>query len=202
MTPEFLLTATIVVLLPGTGVLYTLATGLSDGRRAATMAAIGCTLGILPQLLLATFGLTAILGASPTAFSALRVAGALYLLYMAWQVARDRGAMSLSAARGQENSYSIIAMGIWLNLLNPKLGLFFLAFLPQFVKADGFDARLVFFQLGVTFVLLTLVIFIGYGLLAAVVRTYVISKPRLMAGIRWTFAAAFVLLALRLTLGL
>lgn len=202
MTVEFLLTATIVVLLPGTGVLYTLATGLSGGRRAATMAAIGCTLGILPQLLLATFGLTAILGASPTAFNALRIAGALYLLYMAWQVACDRGAMSLSTAPSHENGFRIIAMGLWLNLLNPKLGLFFLAFLPQFVKIDEVDARLMFFQLGVAFVLLTLVIFIAYGLLAAIVRTYVISKPHLMAAIRWIFAAAFGLLALRLAFGL
>ncbi|KAA0019663.1 LysE family translocator [Salinicola corii] len=198
MTTEFLLTALIVVLLPGTGVLYTLANGLGGGARAAILAALGCTLGIAPQLLLATLGLTAVLETSDVLFQALRLAGTLYLLFMAWQVGRARGVMNVDTQHSPRGSLRLIGTGIWLNLLNPKLGLFFLAFLPQFVPADNTEARTTFFLLGLIFVAMTLLVFIGYGLMAAWVRDHVIGRPRVMAFIRASFAAAFVLLALRL----
>ncbi|MFC5429578.1 LysE family translocator [Paraburkholderia denitrificans] len=198
METEFLLTALIVVLLPGTGVLYTLATGLGLGTRASAVAAFGCTLGILPQLLLSTFGLSAIFHASGFAFQIIKIAGALYLLFMAWQVLQESGALQLQANDAPRSNSQLIGTGIWLNLLNPKLGLFFLAFLPQFVPADTDNAKAIFFVLGLVFVAMTLVIFIGYGLLASWVRNYVISKPQVMKCIRWGFAAAFVFLGLRL----
>ncbi|NRB54512.1 MAG: LysE family translocator [Salinicola sp.] len=198
MTLEFLLTALIVVVLPGTGVLYTLATGLGRGARAAMLAALGCTLGIAPQLLLATLGLTAILEKSGTLFQAMRIAGTLYLLFMAWQVWRAQGVMAVDSQHSPRGGLALIGTGIWLNLLNPKLGLFFLAFLPQFVPVDSADARSDFLLLGLVFVVMTLIVFIGYGLMAAWVRDHVIGRPRVMAFIRYGFAAAFVLLALRL----
>jgi threonine/homoserine/homoserine lactone efflux protein len=198
MKIEFLLTALIVVLLPGTGVLYTLATGLGLGARAAAVAAFGCTLGILPQLLLTTFGLSLIFHASGLAFHIIKIAGALYLLFMAWQVLRESGVLRLEANSTPRSNYQLISMGIWLNLLNPKLGLFFLAFLPQFVPAGTNNAKTMFFALGLVFVVMTLVVFIGYGLLASWVRHYVISKPRVMKCIRWCFAIAFVFLGLQL----
>ncbi|WP_251977674.1 LysE family translocator [Salinicola avicenniae] len=197
MTSEFLLTALIVVLLPGAGVLYTLAAGLGGGARAAILAALGCTLGIAPQLLLATLGLNALLHTSDGLFQALRIAGTLYLLFMAWQVARARGVLNLDQ-RSPRRSLALIGTGIWLNLLNPKLGLFFLAFLPQFVPVDQAETRTAFFLLGMIFVAMTLTIFIGYGLMAAWVRDHVIGRPRVMALIRASFAITFVLLALRL----
>ena len=197
MSAEFLLTAFIVVLLPGTGVLYTLAIGLGLGTRASAVAALGCTLGIVPQLLLTTFGLSAIFHASGSAFQAIKILGTLYLLFMAWQVLQG-GILRVDVNRTTRSDYQLIGTGVWLNLLNPKLGLFFLAFLPQFVPADADNAKAIFFVLGLVFVAMTLIVFIGYGLLASWVRDYVITKPRVMTFIRWGFAAAFILLGLRL----
>lgn len=198
MEIEFLVTALIVVLLPGTGVLYTLAVGLGLGGRASAVAALGCTFGILPQLLLTTFGLSAIFHVSGAAFEIIKIGGALYLIFMAWQVLQDRSVLNLEADGVPRSNYQLVGMGIWLNLLNPKIGLFFLAFLPQFVRPDAVNAKMDFFALGMIFVIMTLVIFIGYGLLASWVRNYVITRPCVMKGIRWIFAAAFIILGLRL----
>ena len=200
MNAEFLLTAFVVVLMPGTGVLYTLAVGLGLGARAATLAALGCTLGMLPQLLLATFGLSVILQASATSFQVVRLLGTAYLLFIAWQVLRGSGALALEGADRPRSTPQLVGTGFWLNLLNPKLGLFFLAFLPQFVPPGNDDARTLFLALGLVFAVMTFVVFIGYGLLAAWVRDYVISRPRVMSVIRWCFALAFLALALRLAL--
>lgn len=200
MNADFLLTAFVVVLLPGTGVLYTLAVGLGLGARAATIAALGCTLGMLPQLLLATFGLALILQASAASLQIIRLLGTAYLLFIAWQVFRGNGALALDAASGPRSTTQLVGTGLWLNLLNPKLGLFFLAFLPQFVPAGSEDARALFLVLGLVFALMTFVVFIGYGLLAAWVRDYVIGRPAVMRVIRWSFTLAFVVLALRLAL--
>lgn len=198
MSVEFLLTALIVVLLPGTGVLYTLATGLGAGARAATAAAFGCTLGILPQLLLATFGLSAILQANGAAFQLIKFAGALYLLFMALQVLGGEGALAVRADRPSHGYRRLIGTGVWLNLLNPKLGLFFVAFLPQFVPSNADAAKTTFLALGFVFVVMTLVVFVAYGVFAAWIRRFVISNGRVMNVIRWSFATAFLLLAVKL----
>ncbi|PJI49566.1 MAG: lysine transporter LysE [Pseudomonas sp.] len=198
MNAEFLLTAFVVVLLPGTGVLYTLAVGLGLGARSATLAALGCTLGMLPQLLLATFGLSLILQASATSFQAIKLLGTAYLLFIAWQVFRGSGALALDSASHPRSTAQLVGNGLWLNLLNPKLGLFFLAFLPQFVPPGNEDAKALFLMLGLVFALMTFVVFIGYGLLASWVRDYVIGRPAVMRLIRWSFTLAFVVLALRL----
>lgn len=200
MTAEFLLTAFVVVLLPGTGVIYTLAIGLGLGARAAAVAALGCALGIVPQLLLATFGLSVLLQASEASFHAIKLFGTVYLLFIAWQVLRGTGALALDAAGDARSTSQLILTGIWLNLLNPKLGLFFLAFLPQFVPAGNESAKAAFLLLGLVFVIMTLVVFIAYGLLASWVRDYVITRPRVMTLIRGCFAIAFVALAVRLAL--
>lgn len=198
MSVEFLLTALIVVLLPGTGVLYTLATGLGAGARASTAAAFGCTLGILPQLLFATFGLSAILQANGSAFRVIKIAGALYLLFMALQVLGGEGPLSVRADRSSHGWRRLIATGMWLNLLNPKLGLFFVAFLPQFVPSDADAAKTTFLALGLVFVVMTLVVFVAYGVFAAWIRRFVITNGRVMNAVRWSFAAAFALLAAKM----
>ena len=198
MSTTFLLTALIVVLMPGTGVLYTLATGLGLGARAGMVAALGCTLGILPQLVLTTFGLSAIAQVGGAAFGALRIFGVLYLLFMTWQVLRHDGILALDGDGVVRSDRQLIGVGIGLNLLNPKLGLFFLAFLPQFVPAEAENARATVFALGLVFAAMTFVVFVLYGVLAARVRDHVLGRPSVMACIRWGFAAAFVLTALRL----
>lgn len=204
MTPEFLATSIVVILLPGTGVLYTLAFGLSRGWRASVIAAFGCTLGILPHIGASVVGLAALLHSSALAFQVVKYVGVAYLLYMAWSIAREGGALDVSdenAARHAGTSGArIVANGFLLNILNPKLSLFFLAFLPQFVPASTLYPTAMMLELGGVFMALTFLVFTGYGAFAAAARRHVISRPGMMRWMRCGFAGAFGLLGLRLAL--
>lgn len=204
MTPEFLATSIVVILLPGTGVLYTLAFGLARGWRASVLAALGCTLGILPHIGASVVGLAALLHSSALAFQAVKVLGVAYLLYMAWSVLRDGGALDVSdesaARHAGASGTRIVANGFLLNILNPKLSLFFLAFLPQFVPAAAPAPTATMLTLAAAFMALTFVVFVGYGACAAFTRRYVISRPRVMTWLRRSFAGAFAALGLRLAL--
>ncbi|MFC4333746.1 LysE family translocator [Salininema proteolyticum] len=197
---EFLLTAFVVTVSPGTGVVYTLAAGLARGSKAAVVAAFGCTLGIIPHLAAAIAGVAAVLHASAVAFQAFKVVGVLYLLYLAWQVVREKGAMRLDQkAEERPASYPrVIGTAVLVNALNPKLSIFFLAFLPQFTAPDDPHAALTMIRLGLVFMAMTFAVFTVYGLFAAKVRSHVISRPRVMAWMRRSFAAAFVGLGIRL----
>jgi threonine/homoserine/homoserine lactone efflux protein len=195
---EFLITSLIVVVSPGTGVLYTLATGLSRGSRASVVAAFACTLGIIPHMAAAILGLAALLHASALAFHTLKYLGVAYLLYMAWSAWRERGALSVEGQTVARSDMQITVTGILINILNPKLSIFFLAFLPQFVRADEAHPLSLMLLLSAVFMLMTFVVFVGYGLFAASIRTHVISRPRIMTWMRRTFAAAFVALGAKL----
>jgi threonine/homoserine/homoserine lactone efflux protein len=195
----FLVTSLVVVASPGTGVLYTLAAGLSSGRRASVVAAFGCTLGILPHMAAAIVGLAALLYTSTLAFESVKYLGVVYLLYMGWKTLRERGALHVKET-GDRASREVILSAIAVNLLNPKLSIFFFAFLPQFVAADAPDRVPRMLELSAVFMLMTFVVFAGYGLLAASVRRHVISRPGLLTWMRRCFAGAFVALGLKLAL--
>lgn len=198
MSPEFLATSLIVILLPGTGVLYTLAHGLGRGWRASVLAALGCTLGIVPHVAAAILGLAALLHASALAFEAVRMAGVAYLLYMAWSVLRG-GALAFDAVpAAAARPGRIVADGLLINILNPKLSMFFLAFLPQFVPATAPAPALHMLGLAVVFMAMTFVVFVGYGAFAAAARRQVIGRPVVLRWLRRGFAGAFAVLALRL----
>jgi threonine/homoserine/homoserine lactone efflux protein len=202
MSFAFLLTSLIVVASPGTGVLYTLAIALTGGARAAVAAAFGCTLGILPAMGAAMVGLAAVLHTSALAFAALKWLGVAYLLYMAWQSLREQGALSVEA--GQERVQArpadarVIVKGFLINILNPKLSIFFLAFLPQFIASDEAHPLARMLELSATFMLMTFVVFVLYGLFAARVRDHVVSRPKVMAWLRRAFAGGFALLGAKL----
>ena len=200
MSAEFWITSLIVVLLPGTGVLYTLAVGLGRGFRASVVAAFGCMLGIVPHLAASIIGLAALLHASAVAFQAVKLAGVLYLFWMAWSVLRDGGTLDVTGRGGPASASQLMRDGIALNVLNPKLSIFFLAFLPQFVPADAVAPTLTLAMLAAAFMAMTFVIFVAYGACAAAARDYVISRPAIMAWLKRSFAAAFGLLGLRLAL--
>ncbi|WP_307437829.1 LysE family translocator [Labrys monachus] len=200
MTPEFLLTCLIVVVSPGTGVVYTLAAGLSRGARASIVAALGCTLGIIPHMAAAILGLAAILHASALAFQAFKFAGVAYLLYMAWRTLGERGPLDVEAGAGERTASQVMAGAVLVNLLNPKLSIFFLAFLPQFIQADDPHPLGRALLLGGIFMAMTLVVFVGYGLFAASIRRHVVSRPGVLRWLRLTFAGAFVALGARLAL--
>ncbi len=197
---EFLITSLIVVASPGTGVLFTLAAGISRGARASVIAAFGCTLGIIPHMAAAVLGLAAVLHTSALAFEILKYLGVAYLLYMAWATLREQGALTVQTEVGARSALQVIGGAILVNILNPKLSIFFLAFLPQFVRADEVRPLASMLELSGVFMLLTFVVFVAYGLAAAAVRHHIISRPRVLAWMRRTFAAAFVGLGAKLAL--
>ncbi|WP_434617628.1 LysE family translocator [Azospirillum sp. B2RO_4] len=204
MTPEFLITSLIVVASPGTGVLLTLAAGLSQGARASAVTAFGCTLGIVPHMAAAVLGLAALLHTSAVAFQGLKILGVLYLLYMAWMTLKEQGALSVGTdgmADGTKRSAGrMILRAVLVNVLNPKLSIFFLAFLPQFVSDADPQPLARMLELSGVFMALTFVVFVLYGLFAAAVRDQVVSRPRVMAWMRRSFAAAFAGLGVKLAL--
>jgi threonine/homoserine/homoserine lactone efflux protein len=200
MTWSFLLTSLIVVASPGTGVLYTLAVALAQGSRASVAAAFGCTLGILPQMVGAMLGLAAILHTSALAFAALKWCGVAYLLYMAWQALRETGALAIKAEPSRKSDRRVIATAVLINILNPKLSIFFYAFLPQFIAIDEPHPVGRLLELSGAFMLMTFVVFVIYGLFAAAVRDRIISRPKVLAWLRRSFAAGFAALGARLAL--
>ena len=200
MSVEFLVTSLIVILLPGTGVIYTLAIGLGRGFRASTAAALGCTFGIVPAAAASIVGLAAIFHTSALAFQIVKYLGVAYLLYMAWSILRDGGALDVEEDREPISMLRTAVNGTLLNILNPKLSLFFLAFLPQFVDSADPYATLTMVLLVALFMLLTFIVFVGYGACAALARDYVISRPTIMAWLKRSFAAAFGFLGVKLAL--
>ena len=200
LQPEFLLTSLIVVASPGTGVLVTLAAGLSRGRRAAITAAFGCTLGILPHMIAAITGLSALLYASALAFQAIKFAGVAYLLFMAWQTLREQGALRIETDAAPRSARDVIVSAVLVNLLNPKLSIFFFAFLPQFVGAEEASVLPNMIELSLVFMAMTFGVFVVYGVFAATVRRHVLSRPKVLTWMRRSFAAAFVGLGFKLAL--
>ena len=198
LSPEFLLTSLVVVLIPGTGTVYTVSTGLFYGPRASLAAAVGCTLGIVPHLLASILGLSFVLHMSALVFQGLKYAGAAYLLYLAWAMWRDQGALSFGSASPERSVRQIIVRAVLLNLLNPKLTLFFFAFLPLAISPEAASPLAELLGLSLVFMALTLAVFAVYGVLAGSVRRYVARSPRVIVWLRRSFAAAFAALGVRL----
>ena len=202
MSLSFLLTSLIVCLAPGTGVLYTLAVALSRGSRASIAAAFGCTLGIIPSIAAAMLGLAAVLHTSALAFATLKYCGVAYLLYMAWQAWRERGALAVDASLGgnvdARSSWRVIVTGFLINILNPKLSIFFLAFLPQFIATEEAHPLSRMLELSGVFMAMTFVVFVIYGLFAAGVRDRIVTRPNVMKWLRRAFAGGFVALGAKL----
>jgi threonine/homoserine/homoserine lactone efflux protein len=194
----FLLTTLVVVVTPGTGVVYTLTAGLSHGRRASLVAALGCTLGVVPHLVATITGLAALLHASAAAYEVVKYLGVGYLLYMAWATLRDKDALAVEEEAEPRSAARVIASGVLINLLNPKLTMFFVTFLPQFVPAGEPGSLGMMLRLSAVFMALTFVVFAAYGMCAAAVRNRVLARPQVTTGIRRVFAACFVGLSARL----
>ncbi|MEW9836278.1 LysE family translocator [Mesorhizobium marinum] len=200
MSIEFFLTTLVIVASPGTGVVYTLAAGLSRGARASVLAAFACTLGIVPHLVAALTGLAALLHASALAFEIVKYAGVAYLLYMAWQTLRANGVLKVEAGADQRSSLRIVTDGVLVNILNPKLSIFFVAFLPQFITPGDPSPLARMLELSGVFMAATFIVFAIYGVFAAAMRDRVVGSPVVMAWMRRSFAAAFVALGARLAL--
>lgn len=197
---EFLITSLIVVLIPGTGVVFTISMGLAQGRRASFFASVGCTLGIVPHLLATVLGLAAVMHTSALAFQVLKYAGVAYLFYLAVATWRDRSAFAVEQVQGRASALALVTKAFLLNILNPKLTIFFLAFLPQFVHPGSGSALAQLLGLSAVFMAMTFGVFVIYGLLAHAFRKAVIESPRVQAWLRRSFAAAFAGLGAQLAL--
>ncbi|MGI9093273.1 MAG: LysE family translocator [Mycobacteriales bacterium] len=198
MSVAFLLTSLIVVATPGTGALYTIAAGISRGSRASLVAAFGCTLGIVPHLAAAITGTAALLRASGVAFQAVKFLGVVYLLYMAWSTWREQGVLAVGEGDSPKSVPRVVGSAVLVNLLNPKLTIFFFALLPQFVPSRGSDATPRLLMLSAVFMLMTFVVFALYGVFAGAARNHLIARPRIVNRIRRVFAVSFVALSAKL----
>lgn len=198
MTLQFLLTALVVVIAPGTGVIYTLAIGLGQGHRAACWAALGCTIGIVPHLAAAILGVAALLHTSALLFQVVKFAGVAYLLYLAWQSLRSGGALSVTPNKQAEHGWIVARRGVLINVLNPKLSIFFLALLPPFLSGNPATATAEMVAMGAVFMGMTFGVFVLYGVFAATARDRILGSARIMRWLNRSFAALFGALAARL----
>ncbi len=197
---EFLLTSLLIILSPGAGTIITLSAGLRQGARGAIITAAGCTFGVLPHMLAAVTGLAALLHTSPVFFSLVKYTGAAYLLYMAWQTIRDKGLLSVDSMGATLSSYSLIKQSVVANLLNPKLSLFFLAFLPQFIAVHDVHPTRSMLILSAIFAAMTFVVFTLYGIFASGLSHMIVEKRGTMTCIRWVTALAFTAVGIKLAL--
>jgi threonine/homoserine/homoserine lactone efflux protein len=200
VSTEFLLTSLVVVLIPGTGVIYTVSNGLFLGWRASIAAAFGCTAGIIPHLTACILGLSAILHMSALAFQVIKFGGVAYLLYLAWSMWRETGLIKFNSPSTKSGLLRIATRGFLINILNPKLSIFFLAFLPLFVSPEAISPVLQLLTLSIIFMGLTLFIFILYGLSANGVRRYVTHSPKIIIWMQRSFAATFAVLGVKLAM--
>ncbi len=200
MTITFFITTLIIVASPGTGAVYTITAGLSRGTRASIVAAFACTLGIVPHMTAALLGLAAILHASALAFNAIKYVGVVYLLYMAWRSLQEKGVLQVDSKEVKRSYWRVILNGILINILNPKLSLFFVAFLPQFITPHDAQPLVRMGELSGVFMVVTFVVFSAYGIAAATMRDHVLTRPRVLLWFRRSFAAAFCALAVKLAL--
>jgi threonine/homoserine/homoserine lactone efflux protein len=197
---EFLLTALVVVLVPGTGVIYTVSNGLFLGKKASLSAAIGCTAGIIPHLVASTLGLSFLLHISAVGFQLIKYTGAAYLLYLAWATWKENGILKFDESGKDQHLLQIAKRGFLINILNPKLSIFFLAFLPLFVPANAVSPTLNLIILSLIFMLMTLIVFVLYGLSATSVRQYVTRSPNTIRWLQRSFAVVFATIGLKLAM--
>jgi threonine/homoserine/homoserine lactone efflux protein len=200
ITPEFLLTSLVVVLIPGTGAVNTITTGLTLKWRASIAAAIGCTLGIVPHILASILGLSALLNMSAQLFSIIKLAGAAYLLYLAWNMWREAGNLDMDKKAVETSAFQIILKAIAINLLNPKLTIFFFAFLPLFISKTPTSVTLEMIRLSAVFMGLTLVVFAIYGILASGISAYLVHSPKTVKRLQQAFAVTLAGFAVKLAL--
>jgi threonine/homoserine/homoserine lactone efflux protein len=199
INPEFLLTSLVVVLVPGTGVVYTINTGLTFKWRASIAAAIGCTLGIVPHILASILGLSALLNMSAQTFSVLKVAGSAYD-YLCANMWREAGTLEINRKSAETNVIQIAMKAIAINLLNPKLTIFFFAFLPLFVPENSPSATMEMISLSIVFMVMTFVIFALYGILASGLSAYLMNSTKLVKRFQQAFAVMLAAFAVKLAL--
>ncbi|MDC7702937.1 LysE family translocator [Vogesella indigofera] len=203
LTPDqivaFLAAAMLITLSPGPDNLMVLSLGIARGRRHGMVFGLGCALGCLSHTLLAAAGISALLAASATAFLALKLAGGLYLVWLGVQALRSHGRQWQGGGQGQQDGLAaLFGKGLLANAINPKVVLFFLAFLPQFIVADGGAIAWQTLQLGVLFTLQAALLFGLLGYFSGYAGQWLMTTPRRSMWLDRIAGAVFVALGLRL----
>lgn len=196
---EFVLTSLLIVSMPGTGVIYTVSTGITGSRKDSIVAAVGCTAGIIPHIAASIIGLSAIFHTSALVFQVVKMIGVVYLLYLGIGMIRNKGGLQINEGI-KESAYMIIGKGVLINLLNPKLTLFFFSFLPQFIDNSANSYLYQMTVLSIFFMVVTFIVFILYGFLANYFKNFIVSSPNVMRRIQQSFGIIFIGLAAKLAL--
>jgi len=203
LTPDqflaFLGAAILLTLSPGPDNMLVLSVGMAKGRLRGVAFGLGCALGCLSHTLLAVVGVSALIAASPLAFTALKVCGGLYLAWLGFGALRSRGASTVGKAEGMtESPRALFFRGVFANAINPKVALFFLSFLPQFVAAGRGDANLQTALLGLTFTVQATVMFGLLGFFSGSIGAWLNRRPRAGMWLDRCAGAVFIALGLRL----
>lgn len=196
----FVVTSIAVILMPGPAMLFVISNGLTRGPKASVSAAFGTTTGVFFHMFCAAFGLAVILKTSAMAFAIVKFAGAAYLVYLAAKTILGKEALVDPLGQSPKSGNSIFWQGIFINILNPKLSIFFLAFLPQFIDPKLTSTTSQTLILGTIFIVMTSILFICYGLFASLLRRKVLNSPRILKTLKWCFASVFMALGVKLAL--
>ena len=199
-TYTFLITSLIIILIPGTGVIYTVSLGMTEGRKKSVFAALGCTAGIVPHLCTSIALSSLLMQMNDTVFTAIRYTGVLYLVYLGVGMVFSKGNVQFSEAKAESHTPGIVKGGILINLLNPKLTLFFFSFLPQYVSSGHKNYMVKSFLLGILFMTLTFIVFAGYGLLAGTAKKWLCQSPKRISFLQKCFGVTFIVFAVKLAL--
>lgn len=196
---SFLLAAMLITASPGPDNLMVLSMGISKGRRHGMAFGLGCALGCLSHTVLAAIGVSALIAASPAAFTALKVCGGLYLIWLGIKALRSRGGAHVGdVSQAEDSLWRLFFKGVFANAINPKVVLFFLSFLPQFVVASHGHVAAQTALLGVTFTLQAAVLFGLLGYFAGAIGQWLQRRPRAGLWLDRLAGAVFVALGLRL----
>jgi threonine/homoserine/homoserine lactone efflux protein len=200
ITPLFLLASVAIIVAPGPDIIYVLAKGIAQGRRPAVVAAAGFACGLSVHTTLAVLGLSALLVASALAFTVVKLVGAAYLVYLGIKAFRSQGLLTVPVGGESLSHGQIFRQAFVMNVLNPKVAIFFLAFLPQFTRPDGASLAQQLLVLGVSFALLAFLVFSTVGACSAILGNWIRARPRFARALDYVVGSVFILLGLRLAL--
>lgn len=196
----FIAVSMLLTIAPGPDILYVITQSISQGKRAGIATALGLCTGLMVHTTAAAFGVSAILQQSAIAFKILKYLGAIYLFFLAWKAFREKEHSLSEMTTKNKDAASLYRQGIYMNILNPKVGLFFLAFLPQFVnsKAGNIPGQMIL--LGALFMLQSILIFSIVAIVSEILSKKILSKPNIAKYINHAKAIIFTLIGVKLAL--
>lgn len=196
----FIAVSMLLTIAPGPDILYVITQSITRGKRAGIATALGLSTGLIVHTTAAAFGVSAILQQSAIAFTILKYAGAIYLFFLAWKAFQEKEHLLSDKPVQNKGTGSLYRQGIYMNILNPKVGLFFLAFLPQFVNSNAGNSSEQMVLLGILFMLQTIIIFSTVATFAGIFSNKILSRPNIAKYINYVKCSVFALIGIKLVL--